>query len=222
MVNLRAILFVAVAAVGHAQSISLAAGNWTAKNVIAEAVTYKGRKALRVRELAPPPGQTVTEDRLVVLKGAPFRDGVIELEISGEPGPGSAGDARGFVGLAYRVASDLSKFECFYLRPTNGRADDQVRRNHSAQYFAFPEFPWMRLRTESPSKYESYVDLVPGEWTKVKIEVHGASGRLQVNGNTQPTLVVNDLKLAGSEGAIALWLGPGTVAHFTDLRRSGQ
>ena len=214
------LLFIA-AVCGQAQTISLAPGNWTVKNVMAEPVSYKGKEALRVRDVAPTPGITVTEDRLVVLQGAPFRDGVIELEISGEPGPGAQGDARGFVGLAYRVSSDLKKFECFYLRPTNGRADDQLRRNHSAQYFAFPEFPWMRLRAEFPSKYESYVDLVPGEWTKVKIQVQGAKGRLYVNGNDQPTLVVNDLKLDGSEGAIALWMGPGTIAHFTNVRRSG-
>jgi hypothetical protein len=53
----------------------------------------------------------------------------------------------------------FSGFECFYLRPTNGRADDQVRRNHSVQYISFRGFPWYRL--ESPEKYESYTDLVP-------------------------------------------------------------
>ena len=121
---------------------------------------------------------------------------------------------------AYRVAADLSRFECFYLRPTNGRAEDQVRRNHSAQYMSPPDFPWPRLRKEFPEKYESYVDLVPGEWTKVRIEVNGNKGRLFVHGSTQPTLVINDLKLAGSEGAIALWIGPGTIAHFADVRRS--
>jgi hypothetical protein len=27
-----------------------------------------------------------------------------------------------------------------YIRPTNGRADDQVRRNHSTQYISMPEY----------------------------------------------------------------------------------
>ena len=30
--------------------------------------------------------------------------------------------ARGFVGIAFRVQDDASRFECFYLRPTNGRS----------------------------------------------------------------------------------------------------
>jgi hypothetical protein len=138
--------------------------------------------------------------------------------VSGEPGPGAAQAARGFVGIAFRVASDQSKFECFYLRPTNGRADDQVRRNHSAQYISFPEFPWQKLRKEFPEKYESYVDLVPGEWTKVRIEVKAGKARLFVHGASQPTLIVNDLKLGETNGAVALWIGPGTVAHFANVR----
>jgi hypothetical protein len=68
----------------------------------------------------------------------------------------------------------------FYLRPTNGRADDQVRRNHSAQYISSPEFPWYLLRKEFPEKYESY--FVPGEWTKMRIEVKGNRATLSVSG----------------------------------------
>jgi hypothetical protein len=217
VINLRTSLLLVLIACGDAQTISLAPGNWKANKVKAEPVNYEGKKALRVTDAVPPLQQD--EDRLVILNGVPFRDGVVELEVAGEPGPGAAGDARGFVGIAFRVAPDLSKFECFYLRPTNGRADDQVRRNHSAEYIAFPEFPWMRLRKEFPEKYESYVDLVPGEWTKVRIEVRGSKGRLFVHGNSQPTLVIDDLKLAGTQGAIALWTGPGTLAHFANVRR---
>src|SRR5438128_8445754 len=46
--------------------------------------------------------------------------------------------ARGFIGIAFRVRGD--RYEYIYLRPTNGRADDQVRRNHSTQYSAHPSF----------------------------------------------------------------------------------
>jgi len=182
----------------------------------AEAVDFKGRKAIRVTEPAGAPSQR--EDRLAILAGTEFEDGTIEVDLAGEPGSGAGGGARGFVGVAFRVTPDLSKYECFYLRPTNGRADDQVRRNHSAQYVSFPDFPWPKLRKEFPEKYESYVDLVPGEWTKVKIEVSGGKARLYVHGSEQPALVVNDLKLGQAKGAIALWIGPGTLAHFSNLR----
>jgi hypothetical protein len=192
------------------------------RNVKIEQVTYKGRKALRVTDAAP---ANAGEDvQLVILNKTEFQDGVIEIELTGEPGPNAGGGARGFVGVAFRVsvdaAKDAAKYECFYLRPTNGRADDQVRRNHSTQYISHPDFPWHRLRKEFPEKYESYVDLAPGEWTKLKIEAHGDKARLYVHGAAQPALVVHDLKKGQSQGQIALWIGPGTVAHFTNLRVS--
>jgi hypothetical protein len=132
--------------------------------------------------------------------------------------PGAAEGARGFVGIAFRLQADLKTYDAFYLRPTNGRADDQVRRNHSAQYISHPDWPWFRLRKETPEKYESYVDLVPGEWTKVRIEARGAQARLFVHGQAQPTLVVNDLKTGpDAKGGVALWIDVGTLAHFRNL-----
>ena len=145
---------------------------------------------------------------------------MIEVEVAGKPRAGATSDARGFVGIAFRVAADPSKYECFYIRPTNGRADDQLRRNHSTQYISMPDYPWFRLRKESPGQYESYVDVVPGEWTKIKVEVDGAKARLYVNDSPQPVLIVNDLKLGGSKGSVALWIGLGTEAYFTKLQIS--
>ena len=107
----------------------------------------------------------------------------------------------------FASAADAAKYECFYLRPTNGRADDQVRRNHSTQYISYPDFPWQRLRKEFPEKYESYVDLVPGEWTKVKIEVRGDKARLYVHDAPQPVLVVNDLKQGKARARLRYGLG---------------
>lgn len=203
----------------QAQTISLdAMDQLKLVNVKAEKVTFKGRKALRVSD--PAAAGTGDEEQLVILSKTDFQDGIIEVDLAGEPGPNAGEGARGFVGIAFRVAADASRFECFYLRPTNGRAQDQERRNHSAQYISNPGFPWHMLRKEFPGKYETYVDLIAGEWTKVKIEVRGEKARLYVNGVEQPTMLVNDLKQKQSKGAIALWIGPGTVAHFSNVRIS--
>lgn len=193
--------------------------------VTVDAMTYQGRKAVRVMPLpesdaAWEAGKSVSGGGIVVLPDVMFHDGTIELEVSGKPRAGAVADARGFVGVAFRVAADGSKYECFYIRPTNGRAEDQLRRNHSVQYVSFPDFEWNRLRKETPGKYESYVDLVPGEWTKIKVEVSGDKARLYVHGASQPVLVVNDLKLSDSKGAVALWVGVGTEAYFANLRLS--
>lgn len=200
------------------------------RDVTVEAVTYHGRKAVRVEPALAADAEMVAPKNaegggIVLIPGTSFHNGTVEVDVAGKPRTGASSDARGFVGVAFRVAADAAhnnpaKYECAYLRPTNGRADDQVRRNHSTQYISIPEYPWSRLRTESPGRYESYVDLAPGEWTKIRIEVNGVTMRLYVNDSPQPVLVVNDLKHGDSEGAVALWIGLGTEAYFANLRIS--
>lgn len=155
-------------------------------NARVEPVMYRGRKAIRVTDTAP---QGASDDgRFVVVSGSQFEDGLIEVDVAGGRFPGAPEAARGFVGVAFRVAQDGPPFEAFYLRPYNGRSDDQLQRNHSAQYISSPEYSWNRLRQEFPGKYETYVDLVPSEWTTMKIEVQGDKGRLYVNGAPEPSL----------------------------------
>ncbi|HVR72236.1 MAG TPA: hypothetical protein VMT87_15435 [Vicinamibacteria bacterium] len=198
-------------------------------NVAAEPVTLEGRKGLRVtmseetvrrvQAMTPEERANLQLEELAVVEGLDFSSGVIEAEVAGAPAPGAFEGARGFVGIAFRLQKDLRTYDAFYLRPTNGRAEDQERRNRSVQYVSHPDWPWFRLRKETPAKYETYVDLVPGAWTRIKIEVRGERARLYVHGQEQPTLVVNDVKTgAQGKGAVALWIGPGTVAHFRDLK----
>jgi hypothetical protein len=202
-------------------------------NVAAEPATLQGKKGLRVRmsDEAQRQFRTMTPEQqlqlqtrqLAEIAGLQFSNGIIEAEIAGAPAPDASEGARGFVGIAFRVQSDLRTYDAFYLRPTNGRADDQERRNHAVQYVSEPEWPWFRLRKETPSKYEAYVDLVPDTWTKVKIEIRGQRGRLYVRDQPQPTLVVNDLKSgAQGKGGVALWIDLGTIAHFRNLSIMGE
>jgi hypothetical protein len=185
-------------------------------NVKAEPVTHLGRSAVRVTDA----GAEGLDDagRLAIVPGSSFQDGTIEVNLTGDTPPNAPETSRGFVGIAFRVTADRSHFECFYLRPKNGRSEDQLQRNHSAQYISIPGFPWNKLRSETPGKYESYVDLVPGQWTQVKIQVAGSRARLFVNGAEQPVLIVNDLKQTPTSGSIGLWVGPGTIAHFSELK----
>lgn len=175
---------------------------------------YMDTKALRVDYL-----EGEGEAHFAKVIECDFDNGIIELELAGKPGENAGQGARGFVGVAFRISDDNSRFECFYLRPANGRANDQMRRNHSTQYVSSPDFPWYKLRQENPGKYESYVDLVPGEWTSVRIEVSGEQAKLFVHGSDQPCLLVNDLKLGpDKKGSIGLWVGVGTEAYFSNLR----
>jgi len=53
------------------------------RNVKTEWVTYKGRKALRVIDNAPP--DVADGIQLVILNKTDFRDGTIEIELTGGP-----------------------------------------------------------------------------------------------------------------------------------------
>ncbi len=233
MSTYRTIVFAAAAwalaaATSSAQTLPLeSTAGLKLHNVQAEPVTHQGKRGLRITYSAEAlqqfrslkPDEQAQFETLAVLEGSNFTNGVIEAEIAGEPAADASEGARGFVGIAFRLRPDMRTYDAFYLRPTNGRADDQVRRNHSAQYVSHPDWPWFRLRKETPERYESYVDLEPGKWTRVRIEVQGERARLYVHGQSQPTLVVNDLKTgAAGVGAVALWINPGTVAHFRNLR----
>ena len=176
-----------------------------------EQVDYLGKRAVRIVE----DGEVGNGEAYAVLKNVDFHDGTIEVELAGRPAAGAFAAARGYVGIAFRLKDD--RFEYIYLRPTNGRVDDQVRRNHSTQYSSFPDYDFARLRKESPEKYESYVDLEAGVWTRCRITVQGTTARLFVHGATQPALVVTDLKLGDGSGAVALWIGPATEGYFTGL-----
>lgn len=187
----------------------------SAINVGVQSDLFKGKKSVKVFDIVP---DKETELRIARLPDTSFHNGIIEVELAGELMKNSFEGARGFVGIAFRVDKSNSKFECIYLRPTNGRADDQVRRNHSVQYISYPDFPWYRLREEFPKKYETYVDLEVGQWTKVKIEIQENMAKLFVHDATQPTLIVSDLKHGENlRGSIGLWIGPGTDAHFRNL-----
>jgi hypothetical protein len=182
-------------------------------NVKTEQTSHDGQKALRVVESSG----RYDGNAMALLDDVEFTDGTIEIDVAGRPAGGSPDTARGFVGLAFRSTPDGRSFECFYIRPTNGRADDQLRRNHSTQYVSEPEFPWQRLRSESPGVYESYVDLETARWTHLRLEVDGLKARLFVNGSKQPVLLVNDLKHGRGGGRIGLWIGAGTEAFFRNL-----
>ena len=185
----------------------------TPKNVSLAPAEFKGQRALKV--VASPNAGNATS--YAVLTGVSLRDGVIEVDLAGQPAAGASDAARGFIGIAFRIQAD-GRYEYIYLRPTNGRADDQVRRNHSTQYSSYPDFDFARSRQEAPGKYESYVDLQPGVWTKYKLAISGRDARLYVNGADQPCLVVTDLKLDPQAGGVALWVGPGTEGYFMNLK----
>lgn len=180
----------------------------------AEQSRYKDSAAIKLVGSNAP----ADADSTAVIKGTHFHNGTIDLDVAGAPAKAAGAGARGFIGVNFRIQADGTHWENLYIRPTNGRADDQLRRNHSTQYTSHPDWPWERLRKDTPGMYESYADMVPGEWTHLRIVVEGTDASLYVGGAAQPCLLVHDLKLGDVEGSVALWIGPGTEGYFRNLQ----
>jgi hypothetical protein len=185
----------------------------------ADVATYRGRRTVRVinEDGLTATGMPAGAQAIAIVTASDFKDGTIEADVVGLAREGAPPTTRGFVGIAFHVQDHGSRYESIYLRMTNGRADDQLQRNHSTQYVSQPDFTWQRLRRENPGVYESYVDLEPGAWTRIKIVVAHTKASLYVNGADQPCLIVNDLKLGETHGQVALWTGSNSEAYFSNL-----
>lgn len=200
----------------YGQVIDVTKAKLEAINVSVSTQNLAGKSAVRVTK--DPRITADDEATFAKLVGSDFKNGIIEVKVLSRLLPDAPAHARGFIGVAFRIAPDNSRFESIYIRPTNGRAEDQVRRNRATQYFSYPDFKFDRLRKEAPGQYESYADMTLNEWIALKIEVNGSKAKLYVNGSAQPVLVVNDLKHGpDSSGAIGLWVDIGTEGYFAEL-----
>ena len=200
-----------------AQSISLDKNNIQPVNVFMSVTKLAGKDVIRV--IKDSSIKEVDEPTFVKIKGLDFKNGIIEVKVLSRLLKDAPDFARGFIGIAFRVNDSNTKYESIYIRPLNARVDDQVRRNHSIQYYSYPDYKFDRLRKESPERYESYTDMEMNKWITLRIEVKDAQAKLFINKNEQPSLIVNDLKHgANTSGTIALWVEIGTEGFFSDLK----
>ena len=201
----------------YSQTIRLDANRLDAVNVSMSVEKLLGSEV--VKAIKDSSVKENDEPTFVKIKGINFRNGSIEVKVLSRLLKNAPAFARGFIGVAFRINDSITKYECIYLRPVNARVDDQIRRNHSIQYYSYPDYKFDRLRKESPEQYESYADMEMNKWITIRIEVKDAQAKLFINNNQQPSLIVNDLKHgANASGAIALWVETGTEGYFKDLK----
>jgi hypothetical protein len=155
----------------------------------------------------------------VKLTNVAIENGTIEVKmlsriIENSPFPA----ARGFIGVAYRVNPENKNFDAIYLRPSNGRADDQLRRNHTVQYFSYPDHKFNRLRKEANGLYETYAEIGLNEWIDVRIEFQDEKAVLYINKQKSPSFIVTKMLGTSKKGSIALWVEIGTIGYFKDLK----
>jgi len=201
----------------YAQAISMDKKNFEAVNVSMSIENIMGKSAIRA--VKDSNVQKADEPTYVKIKGIDFKNGTIEVKVLSRLLKNAPDYARGFIGVAFRINDSNTRFECIYLRPVNARVEDQVRRNHSIQYYSYPDYKFDRFRKESPEKYESYTDMEMNKWITMRIEVKDMQAKLFLDNNQQPSLIVSDLK-HGKDllGTIALWVETGTEGFFSDIK----
>lgn len=197
--------------------IAMKVDNFIAVNSFINNLDFEGTEVLRVTK--DPKIEAFDEPTYARVIGTNFKNGTIEVKVLSRLLPDAPEFARGFLGIAFRIDEKNERFESLYIRPTNGRNENQLRRNRSTQYFSYPDYKFDRFRAESPGEYESYADIGLDEWINLKVKVDGEHAELYVNNSKYPVLVVNDLKHGPDmEGAIALWVEEGTEGFFKDLK----
>ncbi len=163
----------------YSQSIGLDQNSLEAVHVSMSTYRMDGKDGVIV--IKDPSLKKVDEPTFAKLKQIEFKNGTIEVSILCKLLPNAADSARGFIGVAFRINDGNTKFECIYVRPLNGRDSIQIRRNHTIQYFSFPNYKFNRLRKDTPGEYESYADIGMNEWIRLKIEVKETFAKLYIN-----------------------------------------
>jgi hypothetical protein len=194
----------------------------TLHDVAVETVSYLSRKALKVELTAPVQARLresgATNHPALAILDTTFTEGILEAELAGEVNGQGRPDARGFVGLAYHVSEDASRYEAVYLRLTNGRlakpTPDEPRISRAIQYVAHPDFHFEVSREQFPGVYERGANIRPAMWIRLRLEISGRRLRAFINDETVPAVTVKDLKPAGTPGRVGLWVGDGTTGYF--------
>ncbi len=176
-VLLTATILLATVSLANGETIPPDSSRWQFSGDGAKQVTYKGQQALYL-----PAGE------VAIVKGADFGNGIIEYDVA-------LPDARGFMGVMWRIQDDQN-FEEFYMRPhQSGNPDASqytpVYNNVSG---------WQLYYGDSYSVRYKYPF---GEWLHVKMLVSGAFAEIYLNNAKEPSLTFT-LKRGTKAGKVGL------------------
>jgi hypothetical protein len=152
-------------------------------------------------------------DGMAWLKGIEFSNGIIEVDIRGKDIM-----QQSFVGIAFHGV-DNETLDAIYFRPFNFQSTDPVRKIHAVQYISHPDFTWQVLREKHNGKYEKAVTPAPvgNDWFHAKIIIEYPKVIVYVNGNPEPSLVIDKLN-DRKTGKIGLWVGNTSDGDFANLQ----
>lgn len=226
------IIFVLILIVGYSygqgfKQLDFKKQTFELHNVTGEVIKFQGKKVLKLeRDLEALPFdeqnlEATVDDRHYarLIDIDDFENGTIEVKMYSQlqdpaPYPGIAG----FIGVYFRIAEDDSGWESIYVRPKVGRATNQRLRNHTVQYFSYPDFKFDTLRKIAPFEYEGSAPVALNEWITMRIEVNGESAEMFVNDLKYSSFVVDKMLGKTKKGYVGLYVDVGTIGYFKDLK----
>ena len=160
------------------------------------------------------------ENTYAKLIDSSFHNGIIEVKMLSRLLSDAPDFARGFIGIAYRINNDDTKFESFYVRPTNGRqCSDPIRKSHGCQYFSYPKYTFAYFREHNITEYEAPVDIDLNEWIQLKAVIQNNIAEFYINDMNNPILTVKDMKHGSDlKGSVGFFVDIGTEAYFKDFK----
>ena len=163
------------------------------------------RKGIRLSEN---PG-----DGVAYLDGVEMANGTIEIDLKGKDVP-----QQSFIGVVFHGV-DGTTYDAIYFRPFNFKTEDAARRIRAVQYVSHPAYPWQKLRTDTPGKYEKPVSPVPDPngWFRARVVVASPKVSVFVDGAAEPCLVVDQLS-ERRKGLVGLWVGNTSGGDFANFK----
>jgi hypothetical protein len=218
--------FLLLCVVSYGQKLTLGKQTFELKNVTGSIISFQGQKVLKIERdlnaLAFDVNRlesTVDEPTYAKLTDLEFENGTIEVKMYSQiQNPSPFQFAQGFIGVAFRIDDNDKAFENIYLRPKVGRSDNQLFRNHTVQYYAYPNAKFETLRKTDPYKYEGSAPVNINEWITMRLEVKGETVEMFINDAKYSTFIVDKMKGTTKIGSIALWVDIGTIGYFKDLK----
>jgi hypothetical protein len=159
------------------QTLDFEGRTWLSTAPDATVETFMGREALLLRS------------GVVYLPDVQFRNGTVEYDVA------TTGH-RSFVGTAFRIRqAPRVEYEHFYIRP------HQTGRFDATQYT--PEINGLAAWQLYP-EYNAPVTVPAGEWIHVRLVIEETRLEAYVGEGSDPTLVVDDLRLEPGPGSVGL------------------
>ncbi len=190
-------------------------------NVEVKETTLDGEQVIYVAK--PHENQTPDDNTYALVDDTVFHKGIIDVDVRSRLLPTADITNRGFIGLTFRTKEDGSEFECFYIRPTNGNTDDEVRKQHGCQYFSYPGYTFAYFRKHNILGFEAPIEGHLDKWFHLRLVINDDEGTFYVDDMDTPVLHVEHMKHGkDAKGLVGLYVDNGTEGYFKNLKIQNQ